>query len=221
MASSSTAPSGPQVDITVSLDPPTHSFTQERAPRLTLKVTSSALHPITIFTWNTPLAPCDTLTSGGYTTTDLATQERVQTSHIMVQRAPLRRTRGHPDEEYFLTLPPFETIEISTGFGRRDGLIKPQPRAVVERGWELDDEGNEIKIRRSIFPTGVDGLEPGHRYSIGLNTEALAAAWWAPVFREEVLVEGEGKGSDVQDYPWDPTPLDFHISPAVLTVLED
>jgi len=96
--------------------------------------------------------------------------------------------------------------------------VKPQPKAVVERGWELDDDGNEKKIRRSVLPIGVDGLEPGHEYVVGLNEEALKRMWWAPVGKEEILVEGSAEGSYVQDYEWMKTPLNFHVKKVKLNV---
>ena len=98
--------------------------------------------------------------------------------------------------------------------------MKPQPKSVVERGLELDEDGNPRNIRRSKSATGVDGLETGKKYTIRLNMDALNKTWWAPVDREEILVPDSGEGSYVQDYDWEKTPLDWYISEAVLWVDE-
>ncbi|KAF2727137.1 hypothetical protein EJ04DRAFT_148180 [Polyplosphaeria fusca] len=210
--------SNARIDIVISLDPQTHSFTSTEPPKLVLKVTSRADTPITLYTWRTPLSLPQALTTNGIKIVDTATNEPVQTASLMVNRSALKRTRGTPDEKYFVTLHPQETLELSCGFGRAGGGVKPQPKSIVEKGWEVDDEGNPRKIRRSQFATGVDGLEPGHRYTVGLDVEALGKMWWAPVDREEVLVDGNAEGSYVQDYVWEKTPLEFQISEGTLEV---
>jgi hypothetical protein len=211
----------PHVDIEITLDPATHSFSNESPPTVTLRVTSRAEHPITIFTWDRPLHPKGALTSNGFVITDKAAQQPVKTTHIMVQRGAIKRTRGRPDEEYFLTLYPKQAVELSTGFGRGGGGVKPQPRVVVERGRELDKDGNERNIRRSVNATGVDGLEPGHQYLVGLNMDTLAGCWWAPVARDEILTDDDGEGSYVQEYPWETeNPLSFNVSEATLSVVD-
>lgn len=65
---------------------------------------------------------------------------------------------------------------LSTPFGRNGSNVKPQPKAVVQRGWELDEDGNERKIRRSTRATGVDGLEPGHSTLSDLTMSFLSNA---------------------------------------------
>ena len=46
--------------------------------------------------------------------------------------------------------------------------MPPQPRAIVERGCVLDEQGNELKIRWSTKACEVDGLESGHRYKVNI-----------------------------------------------------
>lgn len=138
----------------------------------------------------------------------------------MIQRGPQKWTRGTADEEYFLPLKPNQTMELSTGFGRGGGGVKPQPKAIVQRGWEIDENGREMEIRRSVNATGVDGLEPGHEYRVGLNMAALGKVTWAPVAKDEVLVDHADEGSYLQDYPWETQALDFDVNEATLTVLE-
>ena len=67
--------------------------------------------------------------------------------------------------------------------------MRPQPRAIVERGWVLDEQGNELKIRRSTKACGVDGLESGHRYKVNIARGALMGLWWKWGTKEEMLVE--------------------------------
>ncbi|KAG9615123.1 hypothetical protein KCU86_g30, partial [Aureobasidium melanogenum] len=103
-------------------------------------------------------------------------------------------------------------MTLSTPFGRNGSNVKPQPKAIVERGWELDEYGNERKIRRSTRATRVDGLEPGHEYLVRLNHELLEQYKWTPARKEQVLIdpsERGSKGSHVQDYPWETSKLTF------------
>ncbi|KAI1737666.1 hypothetical protein F4680DRAFT_450631 [Xylaria scruposa] len=212
---------GPRVDVQVSFNRPTHSYSQNEPPRILITATSRAQHPITLYTWRRPLDPKGALTNNGYIITDLTTGNLVKTTKIMINRGPVMRVRGSSDDQFFLTLQPNDPVQLSTGFGRGGGGIKPDPRAVVERGWERDEHGNERKIRRSAHATGVDGLEPGHTYSVGLNMEALGRCWWAPATRDEILVDHKREGSYVQDYPWNTeTPLDFRVKEATMNVLQ-
>jgi hypothetical protein len=57
-----------------------------------------------------------------------------------------------------------------------------------------------MKIRRSTQATGVDGLEPGHRYSIGVDVEQLKKCLWAPATKEEILVDAREEGQYLTDY---------------------
>jgi hypothetical protein len=104
---------------------------------------------------------------------------------------------------------------ISEELGRNGGKIKPQPRAVVQRGWELDEHGNERKIRRYKKATGVDGLEPGHLYFVRLNHELLERCKWTPARKEVVLVDRRGRGSSFRECP-----LKFRMNDTFLNILE-
>lgn len=85
----------------------------------------------------------------------------------------------------------------------------------------LDENGNELSARRSTQATGVDGLEPDHQYTIGLNAESLRGCRWAPVGKEEILVDDVGEGSYLGDYQgWQSLPLDFRVKEASLDVVE-
>ena len=108
---------------------------------------------------------------------------------------PLTRVRGVLDEVYYLSILPNTSTLVKTRFGRGD--TQPQPKAIAERGWELDEHGNEMKIRRSIYAQGVDGLEPGHRYRLNVKPGVLQGIWWRWGTKEDFLVEPES-----QDLMW-------------------
>ncbi|TIA07630.1 hypothetical protein D6C81_09397 [Aureobasidium pullulans] len=210
----------PLIDIKLSITPSSYAFTEQSPPTIVLELTSHAKMPITIATWGSPLDIRRAVISNGFIIIDRATESAVPTTRPLVQRGELQRVRGTSDEQEYLTLEPHVPLILSTGFGRNGGKIKPQPRTVVQRGWELDDYGNERKIRRSTKATGVDGLEPGHQYLVRLNHELLERSKWTPARKEEVLVDHQGKGSSFQEYPWETSPLKFCTNDIFLDILE-
>ncbi|KAB8611398.1 hypothetical protein FH972_025903 [Carpinus fangiana] len=200
-------PSTPKVDIQLSLDPSTHSYSRTSPPTFTLRITSRAETPITLYTWKSPLDIPRAFTSKGITITNSTTGDSIQQSSVTVQRGALKRIRGTADEQYFVTLHPNTPLELSTGFGRGGGGVQPQPKSVDELLQGYNRERNLKEVRKPRLATGVDGLEPSCEYTISLNHEALQKIWWAPVDREEVLVSDAGEGSYVQDYPWEKDPI--------------
>ncbi len=82
-------------------------------------------------------------------------------------------------------------MTVSTAFARGGAEgPRPQPRSVVEKGWEIDEEtGKEKRTRRSVQGCGVDGLESGHRYRVDVEREAIEGAWWRDGTKEDVMVE--------------------------------
>lgn len=112
------SPSGdnPTVEIQLSFDRSTHSYSQSEPPRIKLMVVSRALHPIAIFTWRTPLDPKGALLNAGYAITDLTTGQSVKTTKYMcINRGPILRARGDSDASFYLTLLPNVPAELSTG----------------------------------------------------------------------------------------------------------
>lgn len=253
---SATASNTPTINIDLLLSPPTHCFTRESAPIITLKLTllstpSSSSGPITLYTEKTPLDIRYTLSHRGFTIRDLSTesQELVNTTFVgNAQRmaCPRLRVRGCREEPYFITLypsaPPLShsspcptptstseapqqttTIELSYTFGRH--IFRPQPWSIVQLGREIDEAGNPRNIRRSRSVTGVDGLEPGHEYEVGMDVEALRkSVMWAPVPKEDILLERgyRGPGMNLLDYAWiRDRPLDFRVGTVRLRVLEE
>ena len=76
----------------------------------------------------------------------------------------------------------------------------------MERGWELDEHGNERKIRRSTRACGVDGLEGGHRYRLDVVRGQLMGIWWRWGMKDDVLVEPGSREWNM--IPPEPTPLE-------------
>jgi hypothetical protein len=205
----------PLIDVKLSITPSSYAFAEQSPPTVMLELTSHAKMPITIATWGSPLDIRRALISNGFTIIDRATELAVPTTRFLVQRGQLQCVRGTSDEQEYLTLEPHVPLTLSTGFGRNGGKIKPQPRAVVQRGWELDEHGNERKIRRYKKATGVDGLEPGHLYFVRLNHELLERCKWTPARKEVVLVDRRGRGSSFREYP-----LKFRMNDTFLNILE-
>ena len=141
--------------------------------------------------------------------TDLATNDEVTQTHVQLSRMAFTRVRGDPDEVYYMTIMPHSATTISTPFGR--GNAQPQPRAVRQRGWELDDKGNEMKIRRSKEAHGVDGLEPRHRYRLDVKHGELQGMQWRWGTKDDLLVDSDAQGADrmLSSVEWEQTPLDF------------
>ena len=207
----------PAVDLALSISPSTFSFSsQKHPPTLKITIVSRASQPITIFTWRSPFDAHTGLVSNAFVITDLTTNIVIEQAKVMIQRGPLKRVRGSSDEACLLTLEPHVPIELITRFGR--GEHKPQPKEIAERGWEVDENGREIKIRRSVHPTGVDGLEAEHEYLVGFDAESLRNSRWTFGRRDDVLVDENGEGADMQDYPWEVKPLRFATRTATLKV---
>ncbi|KAI0410790.1 hypothetical protein F5X98DRAFT_381426 [Xylaria grammica] len=230
MAQSSTNPPGvaaqprriPRVDVDVSFDRPTHSYSQRNPPNITHTITLRAEHPITIPTRRTPLNPSEALTSRGYVITNLTTGNPVRTANLVNYEEPLLRTRGFPDEDFFLTLYPNVTVELSTGFGRHDGHVKPRSREAIEHSWERKNHDNEESNHCHVEAIGVDGLEPGHTYSVDLCPHGLNLCEWAPVTADKILVD---EWSYVDEYPWtysmdEERPLEFRTRGATIYVVD-
>lgn len=179
----------PQLSVKLSLSSSTYCFSNPTPPVLSLTVESHADRPLTIFTWQTPFHPKSGMTQGCFKITDLETNELIPQTTIRLQRTPFSRVRGDTDEQYLLTLHPHTPTVVSTGFSRGGGNLPPQPRAIVERGWVLDEQGNELRIRRSNRGCGLDGLEVGHRYKVGVTRGPLMGLWWRWGTKEEFQVE--------------------------------
>ena len=67
--------------------------------------------------------------------------------------------------------------------------MRPQPKELVERGWDVDDEGRETRVRRSTMGRGVDGLEREHSYRVDVRKEAIEGMWWRWGKKRDFLVE--------------------------------
>lgn len=212
--------SAPRIDVTLSISPSTHSFSQPIPPTLTLTLLSHATSPITLFTWNTPFHLLHSLSNSSLSIYNTTTSTAVPTSKILLQRPAIKRIRGSHDEVLFLTLEPGIPITLSRPFGRT-ATTKPLPKHMITNGWERDENGKEMRIRRPTNATGVDGLEAGCSYSVGVTAELLERCNWAFATKDQVLVDHSGAGSYVQDFAWEKErKIEWMVTEAVLDVTD-
>ncbi|KAI4723857.1 hypothetical protein E4T49_08426 [Aureobasidium sp. EXF-10728] len=218
MTESAAPTSTARIEISLSIDPSTHTFSSPTPPTLTMTLLSHATSPITIFVWNTALHISRALTNRGINITDLETNTSVPTTLIQVQRPAITRLRGSADENLYLEVLPGVPIQLQRAFGRNVD-VRPLPRHIVQKGWELDDQGNERKIRRSTSATGVDGLEAGKKYRVGVNMEMLDRCKWAFATKEEVLVNRVEGRIYPEDFGWEMEgKIEWRVEEAIISV---
>lgn len=201
---------GPELSVKMSLSSTTYSYSNPTPPTLALTIESLADKPITLFNWNTPFHPYMGMVQGGFEVTDIDSELQVPQSEIRIQRLPFSRRRGSGDEEYFLTLQPHTPAVVSTGFSYSAGKgSRPQPKAVVERGWVVDEQGNERDLRRSRRGCGVDGLESGHRYKVDVARGKLMGIRWWWGTKEDIMVEPGDLHWNLSELLPEQTPLEI------------
>ena len=184
----------PKLTVKLSLSRSTYHFSEPTPPELSLVITSNCDRPLTIFTWGKALWPKLALAQQKFRIIDLTDNAEVTQTAVQIQRMPHTRIRGSADETYYMTIVPGVPATVSAPFGRPN--FHPRPKAVAQQGWELDDEGNEMKVRRSIHALGVDGLEPGHRYRLDVKRMELEGIWWRWGTKEDYLVDPDTQGAE-------------------------
>ena len=208
----------PKLTIQLSLSSTTYSYSNPIPPTLSLTVTTDSTRPVTLLTYNTPFHPRSGMTHKCFSIRDLTTNEEVQTSSIRVQRLPLSRARGCSDEQYFLTLQPFTSTTVSTRFASGNEEMRPRSRAVAQQEWEESIKNRTA--RRSAFACGVDGLEPGHRYTISVAKASLMSLSWKRGTKDDILVDSESKDWNVSAVQWEESALDIEYGEAVDFLVE-
>ncbi|KAI4103656.1 MAG: hypothetical protein LQ339_004186 [Xanthoria mediterranea] len=138
---------------------------------------------------------------------DLTTDCAVKTTSVRINRLPLSRARGSGDEEYLLTLPPSETTTVSTRFARGNEDLRPLSKAEAEQ--EREEAERSGTARRSIFACGVDGLEPGHRYSVSVAKGKLISFWWVWGTKDDLLVDSESREWGLDNIQAEEAPLEI------------
>ncbi|CAO1603679.1 hypothetical protein XANCAGTX0491_007259 [Xanthoria calcicola] len=201
------SPQAPKLTVQLYLSPTTYSFSNPTPPTLRLSITSDAERPITLLTFNTPFHPATGMTQDCFPIWDLTTDSGVKTTSVRINRLPLSRARGSGDEEYFLTLPPSETTTVSTRFARGNEDLRPLSRAEAEQ--EREEAERSGTARRSLFACGVDGLEPGHRYSVSVAKGKLMSCWWVWGTKDDLLVDPESRDWGLDNIQAEEVPLEI------------
>ena len=173
----------PKILVSLNLDLPVHSFSSDKAPTLTVTITSLHEKPITIY--GDELRPNLMITYGAFKLIDLSTGDVVHHSRRRYCKIPPPTKVEVPlQEELLHTLMPNIPLSLSAPFG-----LDRKPLA----GSDVDRKDP----RASIGAVGVDGLYPGHRYQLlaaeqpGINWNSIH--WWEYGTKVEVLNSPSGK----------------------------
>lgn len=172
----------PRISVNWTLDPTPHSFRSELPPTLCLILTSHASRPITIY--NESLNPGRMLREGCFPIFD-------KTDNIGVAHKKVRYCYFEPPskihvplrEKLFRTLYPGVPLVLATPFGPTEWA----PKSFLER---YVKPGVELERRRAL---GVDGLKPGHHYSLRAGQGWGRIRWWEYGEKEEVMNPPTGK----------------------------
>ncbi len=171
----------PEITVTWSLDPTTHSFSSPTAPTLRLFLTNHADRPVTIY--NESLHLPTLLAEGSkfsiYDHTTGSAVRQVLTRFCIFElpskiHVPLQ-------ESMFHTLPPGVPVPIAATFGR--GKLTPKP---LEPG-DPEREQNKNTV------SGVHNLEVGHHYTLRSETKWRFIRWWEYGEKDEVINPPGGK----------------------------
>lgn len=170
----------PKISITMHLEPTTYHFSNPCPPTLSFTLTSHASSPLTILIpHSSPLAVARAMNTGSYPISSLSTSPPTP-----LKIGDMSGTISlPPSRNELLTLQPGSASKtFSVAFNRGgsyDLAFRPQPWEVVRRGRVLDSEGNETGIRRPSVVHGVDGLEAGKMYRVGMAVGKLEKVpWW-------------------------------------------
>lgn len=173
----------PKISASLSLSPATHSYASSQAPNLNLIITSH--HPIPITIYADDLSPKLMLTCGAFTITDLTTGSEVRQSCSTNCRIPPPSKVAVPlNEQHFHTLLPNTPLTLLAPFTRSRTSTDGKPLA--------KDDRNYNSHRTAKHGTcGVDGLEPGHNYTLSLASNLRVSwniiRWWEYGTKEQVL----------------------------------
>ena len=172
----------PVISLNWTLDPTSHSFSSELPPTLCLILTSHADKPITIY--NETLNPSRLLCEGKFPIFDQT--DSIEVPHhkrIYCDFEPPSKIKVPLREKLFQTLYPEMPLVLATPFGPTDWPPKPFSEGYVK-------PGVEFSTRRAL---GVDGLKPGHHYSLRARKGWGQIRWWEYGEKEEVMNPPTGK----------------------------
>ena len=175
--------SKPEISVSISITPATHSYASPQAPKLNLIITSHHSDPITIYADD--LSPSLMLACGAFTITCLTTGCEVKQTVRTHCRIPLPSKVPVPlNEQLFHTLLPNHPLTLSAPFSRSrtDTGGRPLPQL-------HPDYASDRRARSGAC--GIDGLEPGNDYVLSLaRTPRIPwniIRWWEYGTHEQVL----------------------------------
>ncbi|KAI4095312.1 MAG: hypothetical protein L6R37_007089 [Teloschistes peruensis] len=159
----------PEISVTWSLEPTTHSFSKDPSPTLKLHLTNHENRPITIY--NEFLIPSVVLAEGHFVIFNYTSDKAVdQIKTRFCDFPPPSKVHVPLREQLFHTLLPGEPTVFTATFGR--SKMPSQPK--------LTDSG-------TTQSRGVDGLEIGHRYGLRPGKGWGYIRWWEYGEKDEVM----------------------------------
>lgn len=181
----------PTIHIKLGLSNSTFKFSDPTPLKLTLWLTlsSKVTQPVTLaISDRSPLDLRHAMSMGGFPIFDLTTyppqalEVTDLTGYINRQPQPPKLICLRPEGA------PYTASIAFTRGGSWKPSCRPQPWHIVQGGEVLDEDGNELNIRRPTTVTGLDGLEAGKRYRATISEEKLSKTkwWWGE----------EGRGED-------------------------
>ena len=172
----------PIIHIRLRLSSSTFRFSDPVPLTLTVSLTlgSEVTQPVTLAVSDTsPLDLKHAMGRGGFPIFDLTTSPPQAlemtdlTGYINRRPQPPKLICLRPEGVPYTASVPF------TRGGSLKPACRPQPWHVVRRGQVLDEDGNELNIRRPTTVSGLDGLEAGKRYLATISEEKLSETeWW-------------------------------------------
>lgn len=175
----------PAVSVSLSISPATHDLQEATLPTLSITASLEADRPITVCTWPTILNPRLALKRTNFWAEDLST-EPPTTINLEITKGPRRagfqRRRGHPDEQYYLTLQPQTPVTISHPFTVMNRLARHDAETRPSEGDERESGSATRPARRVRF-----GVAPG---------QGIDKWWWGTM--DEVLAPEDGTLLEVE-----------------------
>ncbi len=172
----------PQISLSWTLDPTTHSYSSDLPPTLSVVLTSHAKRPITFY--NDCVKPGRLLYKAAFSIFDCTSGVEVkQRKRIYCVFEPPSKVKVQLPEHMFWTLYPEVPLVFTAAFGP----TKEAPKAFSDVYTEANVELPPEQAR------GVDRLIPGHHYRLRAGRSWGRIRWWEYGEKEEVMNPPNGR----------------------------